>query len=85
MKMQQKLAEYRKRNVEEMEALRKENARLKRKIEADKATSVVADFDVLWREFPSATEEESQYWPTTHIIGVSIVLWPPRRITDILS
>jgi len=35
--MQQKFAEYKKRNGDEMEALREENSRLRQKIEADKA------------------------------------------------
>jgi len=35
--MQQEFAEYKKRNANEMEALREKNSSLKRKIEADKA------------------------------------------------
>ena len=34
-KMQQELTDMKKRNVDEMEALRQENSRLRRKIEAD--------------------------------------------------
>jgi len=35
-RMQQEFAEYKKRNADEMEALREENSRLRQKIEADK-------------------------------------------------
>ena len=36
-RMQQEFAKYKKRNVDEMEALKEENSRLRRKIEADQA------------------------------------------------
>jgi len=42
-KMQQELADLKKGNADEMEALRQENSRLKRKIEADFTQKVMKD------------------------------------------
>ena len=66
MKMQQELANLKKRNAEEIEALKQENSRLRRKIEAD------ADLKGKAKETSEAvkspafqpTEEESEYNPT---------------------
>ena len=67
-KMQQELADLKKRSVEEMEALRQENSRLRRKIEADpdlkgkaKETSEAVKFLTF-----QPTEEENEYNPTPH-------------------
>jgi len=67
-KMQQELADLKKRSVEEMEALRQENSRLRRRIEADanlkgktKETSEVVKSPTF-----QPTEEESEYNPTPH-------------------
>ena len=68
VKMQQELADLKKRNADEMEALRQENSRLKRKIEADptqkgkpKEASEAARSPVF-----QPMEEESEYNPTPH-------------------
>ena len=59
-RVQQEFTEYKKRNTDEMEALREENTRLKRKNEADKAMGGLGP--ALSRvELPPATEEESEY------------------------
>jgi len=68
MKMQQEIADLKKRNAEEMEALKQENSRLRRRIEAD------ADLKGKAKETSEAvkspafqpTEEESEYNPTPH-------------------
>jgi len=67
-KMQQELADLKKRSVDEMEALQQENSRLRRKIKADptqkgkaKETSNVAGSPGF-----QPTEEESEYNPTPH-------------------
>ena len=68
MKMQQEIADLKKRNAEEMEALKQENSRLRRKNEAD------ADLKGKAKETSEAvkspafqpTEEESEYNPTPH-------------------
>jgi len=67
-KMQQELADLKKRSVDEMEALRQENSRLKRKIEADptqKGKAKKASKAVRSPTF-QPTEEESEYNPTPH-------------------
>ena len=67
-KMQQELADLKKRNADEMEALRQENSRLRQKIEADptqkgkaKETSNAAGSLTF-----QPTEEENEYNPTLH-------------------
>jgi len=67
-KMQQELVDLKKRSVDEIEALRHDNSRLRRKIEADpnlkgkaKETSEVARSPAFQH-----TEEESEYNPTPH-------------------
>ena len=67
-KMQLELVDLKKRNADEMEALRQENSRLRRKIEADptqkgkaKETSDVAGSPAF-----QPTKEESEYNPTPH-------------------
>jgi len=67
-KVQQELANLKKRNANEMEALRQENSRLRRKIEADpnlkgkaKETSEAARSPTF-----QPTEEESEYNLTPH-------------------
>jgi len=66
--MQQELVDLKKRNAEEMEALRQENSRLRRRIEADpnlkgkaKETSEVVKSPAF-----QPTEEESKYNLTPH-------------------
>ena len=67
-KMQQELVDLKKRSADEMEALRQENSRLRRKIEADpnqkgkaKETSEAARSPTF-----QPTEEENEYNPTPH-------------------
>ena len=67
-KMQQELADLKKCNAEEMEAIRQENSRLRRKIKVDptkkgkaKETSDAAGFPTF-----HPTKEESEYNPTPH-------------------
>jgi len=67
-KMQQELVNLKKRSVDEMEALRQENSRLRRRIEVDpnlkgkpKETSEAAKSPTF-----QPTEEESEYNPTPH-------------------
>ena len=67
-KMQQELADLKKHNTDEVEALGQENSRLRRKIEADptqkgkaKEASKVARSSTF-----QPTEEESEYNPTLH-------------------
>jgi len=66
--MQQELTDLKKHNADEMEALRQENSRLRRKIEVDatqkgkaKATSDAARSLAF-----QPIEEESEYNPTPH-------------------
>jgi len=61
-RMQQEFAEYKKRNADEMEALREENSRLRRRIEADKATA--EPHPTHSRVEVPPTEDESEYRPT---------------------
>ncbi|XP_027932942.1 extensin-like [Vigna unguiculata] len=66
--MQQELADLKKRSTDEMEALRQENSRLKRKIEADptqKGKAKETSEDTKSSVF-QPTEEESEYNPTPH-------------------
>jgi len=67
-KMQQELADLRKRNADEMEALRQENSMLRRKIEADPTQKRKAKES---SKAPKSSayqpsEEESEYNPTPH-------------------
>jgi len=67
-KMQQELADLKKRSTDEMEALRQENSRLRRKIEADptlKGKAKEASKAVRSPTFQH-TEEESEYNPIPH-------------------
>jgi len=67
-KMQQELADLKKRSVEEMEALRQENSRLRRRIEADPNLKGKAKETSKAVKSPAfqPTEEESEYNPTPH-------------------
>ena len=67
-KMQQELADLKKRNVDELEALRQENSCLRRKIEADPTQKGKAKetSDALGSPAFQPTEEESKYNPTPH-------------------
>jgi len=66
--MQQELADLKKRSVDEMEALRQENSRLRRKIEANPTQKGKAKetSDVVGSPAFQPTEEESEYNPTLH-------------------
>ena len=67
-KMQQELADLKKRNTDEMEALRQENSRLRRRIEADPNLKGKAKETSEAVKSPAfqPTEEESEYNPTPH-------------------
>ena len=68
-KMQQELANLKKRSADEMEVLRQENSRLRRKIEVDptlKGKTKEASETARSLTF-QPTEEESEYNPTPHI------------------
>jgi len=67
-KMQQELADLKKRSADEMEALRQENSRLRRKIEVDPTLKGKAKdaFEVARSPAFQPTEEESEYNPTPH-------------------
>ena len=66
--MQQELADLKKRSADEMEALRQENSRLRRKIEADPTLKGKAKEASEAARSPTfqSTEEESEYNPTPH-------------------
>jgi len=67
-KMQQELADLKKRNTDEMEALQQENSRLRRKIEANptqKGKAKEASEAARSSAF-QPIEEESEYNPTPH-------------------
>ena len=66
--MQQELADLKKRNTDEMEALRQENSRLRRKIEVDPTLKRKAKEASKAARSPAfqPTKEESKYNPTTH-------------------
>jgi len=68
VKMQQELTNLKKRNVDEMEVLRQENSRLRRKIEADPNLKGKAKETSEAVRSPAfqPTEEESEYNPTPH-------------------
>jgi len=67
-KMQQELANLKKRSAEEMEALRQENSRLRRRIEVDPNLKGKAKETSEAVKSPAfqPTEEESEYNPTPH-------------------
>ena len=67
-KMQQELANLKKRSTDEMEALRQENSRLRRKIKADPTLKGKAKEASEAARSPAFhhTEEESEYNPTPH-------------------
>jgi len=67
-KMQQELTDLKKRNADEMEALRQENSRLRRKIEVDPTLKGKAKEASKAARSPAfqPTEEESEYNPTPH-------------------
>ena len=67
-KMQQELADLKKRSADEMEALRQENSRLRRKIEADPTLKGKAKevFEAARSPTFQPTKEESEYNPTPH-------------------
>ena len=64
-KMQQEFANFKKRNIDEMEALRQQNTRLKRRIEADANQKGKEKEDSKIPEC-QPTEEESEYNLTPH-------------------
>jgi len=63
-RIQQEFAEYKKRNANEMKALREENSHLRRKIEADKVAG--EPYPTHSRVEVPLTEDESEYKPTGH-------------------
>ena len=67
-KMQQELADLKKRSADEMEVLRQENSRLRRKIEVDPTLKGKAKEVSKAVRSPTfqPTEEESEYNPTPH-------------------
>jgi len=67
-KMQQELADLKKRSAEEMEALKQENSSLRRRIEADPNLKGKAKETSEAVKSPAfqPTEEESEYNPTPH-------------------
>jgi len=67
-KMQQELADLKKRSADEMEALQQENSRLRRKIEVDPTLKGKAKEASEAARSPAfqPTEEESEYNPTPH-------------------
>jgi len=80
-RMQQEFAEYKKRNVDEMEALREENSRLKRKIKTDKGEGGPCPMPSRADALP-VTEEESEYRTMGHTTGGnfnSFASWRNRR------
>jgi len=92
-KMQQEFAEYKKRNADEMEALREENSRLRQKIEADQVTeepgqprsrgefppnSRVAPHPQSRVDIPP-TEDESEYRPTGPTTGGNYSSFASKR------
>ena len=77
-RMQQEFTEYRKRNADEMEALREENSQLKRRIEAGKAMEE-PEITPCRADPPPATEEKSEYKPTGHTIGGNYNPFVSRR------
>jgi len=66
--MQQELADLKKRNADEMEALPQENSHLRRKIEADSTLKGKAKEMSEAARSPTfqPTEEENEYNPTPH-------------------
>ena len=67
-KMQQELTDLKKRNADEMEALRQENSRLRQKIEVDPTLKGKAKEASKAARSPAfqPTKEESEYNPTPH-------------------
>jgi len=59
--MQQEFVDYKKRNVEEMEVLREENTRLKKRVEITKGKRVNKSGHAGPRAKINDTEEESEY------------------------
>jgi len=76
-RMQQEFAEYKKRHTDEMEALREENSRLRRKIEADRTAGEPCPTH-LRVDIPS-TEDESEYKPTGPTTGGNYNSFASRR------
>ena len=77
-RIQQEFAKYKKRNADEMEALREENSRLKRRIEAGKALEGPETVPCR-ADPPPATEEESEYKPMGHTTGGNYNPFASRR------
>ena len=77
VKMQQELADLKKRSAEEMEALKQENSRLRRRIEADANLKGKAKETSEAVKSPAfqPTEEESEYNPTPHTFWWRIILF----------
>jgi len=69
-KMQQELTDLKKCNVDDMEALRQENSRLRQKIKADPTLKGKAKEASEAARFPAfqPTEEESEYNPTPPLV-----------------
>jgi len=92
-RMQQEFAEYKKRNADEMEALREENSRLRQKIEADKAAGEPYHRHSRMEAPPQSrndppphsrldvhpTEDESEYRPTAPTLGGNYSSFASRR------
>ena len=92
-RMQQEFAKYKKRNAEEMEALREENSRLRRRIETNKAAGEPnlpysrMDPPPQSRNDPPPyskldvhpTEDESEYRPTAPTLGGNYSSFASRR------
>ena len=92
-RMQQEFAEYKKRNADEMEALREENSRLRQKIEADQAAREPyqprsrvdipphskVDAPPLSRVDINPTEDESEYRSTGPTIGGNYSSFASKR------
>jgi len=92
-RMQQEFAEYKKRNADEMEALREENSRLRQKIEEDQAAEEPgqprsrAEFPPNSRVAPPPqsrvdippTEDESEYRPTGPTTGGNYSSFASKR------
>ena len=72
-KMQQELVDLKKRSVDEMEALRQENSRLRRKIEANPTEKGQGKESSKATKSPAyqPNEEESEYNPTLHTFTIT--------------
>jgi len=81
-KMQQEFVDYKKRNAEEMEVLREENTRLKKRVEITKGKRVNKSRHAGPRAMINDTEEESEYnhtQSTKRVTNNSIATHNKRR------